>query len=293
MKIQHIYIAGYKGDVRFTQCCVASIRQWYPEIRISLVKDESKGGYDTSDLQRYWDVDVFPTDNVLLGYGMGKLKPLLQPGHERLLVLDSDVVFIGRVLDRLEQLEEDFVVERSNYPRDDINAWYLNLHALSAFAPEFHFPGYVFNTGQIVATAGILTPQDFEPYIAFRRPAAVLRPDIFKAGDQGVLNYVLLNKMNKHEITLRREPMMRWPGSMRRRDVRISKLDHGSGYPLILHWSGPKHVLFMRMPMGYLLSYFEDAYYARIPGGRRKRRAQQLHNLSAVVRGQRPWYGYA
>src|ERR1043166_8793934 len=124
MKIQHIYIAGYKGDVRFTQCCVASIRQWYPEIRISLVKDESKGGYDTSDLQRYWNVDVFPTDNVLLGYGMGKLKPLLQPGHERLLVLDSDVVFIGRVLDRLEQLEEDFVVERSNYPRDNINAWY-------------------------------------------------------------------------------------------------------------------------------------------------------------------------
>jgi len=116
MKIECIYILSYKQDIRLAHCCVASIRQWYPDLPIFLIKDEGRGTYDTGDLERHWQVQVFGTEKKHLGYGMGKLEPLFQARRQRCLILDSDVVFLGRVLEPLERLEEDFIVERTDYP---------------------------------------------------------------------------------------------------------------------------------------------------------------------------------
>jgi hypothetical protein len=292
MKIERIYILSYKDDVRLTRCCVASIRRWYPDMPISLIKDEGRGAYDTTDLERHWDVEIFPTGKTNLGYGMGKLEPLFQARRERCVILDSDIVFPGRVLDRFDGMDEDFIVERSDYPADHIRAFYLDVEALRDLEPSFHFPGYVFNTGQYIATTGILTRQDFAPYIAFDEPAKVLRPDVFKAADQGVFNVVLLSKMVAGQLTLRREPMMHWPDSMRRRDIRPRRLTSNSSYPYMLHWVGPKYALFSAAPMGHMLKHFEAAYYARIPGGRRKRFARRVDNLIQTALGYRPWRGY-
>ena len=57
-KISRIFIASYKGDVRLTRICVASIRHWYPEIPITLIKDYSWGRFPTGDICRRWKVDV-------------------------------------------------------------------------------------------------------------------------------------------------------------------------------------------------------------------------------------------
>ncbi|MEP7274282.1 MAG: hypothetical protein ABI882_22500, partial [Acidobacteriota bacterium] len=103
MRIDRIVIAGYKFDLRFTQCCVASIRHWYPQIPVSLIKDESHGAYDTEDLEAYWDVDTLPLERRIFSWGTPKLEALFLASGERCLILDSDIVFIGRVLDSLAE----------------------------------------------------------------------------------------------------------------------------------------------------------------------------------------------
>jgi hypothetical protein len=52
MGIEQVYIAGCRGDLRLTRCCVASVRRWYPDIPISLIVDESQGPYSTTRLER-------------------------------------------------------------------------------------------------------------------------------------------------------------------------------------------------------------------------------------------------
>ena len=58
-------------------------------------KDTYHGDFDTSELESAWDVDVFDTGGRIFGWGMIKLEPLVVPTGERLMVLDSDVLFLG------------------------------------------------------------------------------------------------------------------------------------------------------------------------------------------------------
>jgi hypothetical protein len=228
MKIERIYIAGHKNDLHFTRCCVASIRHWYPRIPISLIKDESNGTYSTEEIERYWHVDCFKTNRRLLGFGFGKLEPLFLPTKERCLILDSDIVFLGKVLNVLEQYDEDFIVADTPNPLEETSKHYFNLSRLHALDPAFIFPNYTFNSGQMVATMGILGREDFEPFIRFDEPPTHIYPDIFVIGEQGVLNYVLMRKFQEGKISLRREPFMWWAGWLDEGDVKITDLTRNS-----------------------------------------------------------------
>src|SRR5437879_1345253 len=109
MKIDAIYVACYRYDVELTRLCVASIRFWYPEIPIWLVKDETYGPFDTREIEEVWSASVFPSHLQNLGWGFGKLQVMFQRQPLRCLCLDSDIVFVGRVLDALEGYSEDFI----------------------------------------------------------------------------------------------------------------------------------------------------------------------------------------
>jgi lipopolysaccharide biosynthesis glycosyltransferase len=272
VKIERIYIAGYKLDLQFTQCCVASIRRWYPRIPISLIKDESSGPYSTEELEKYWDVKCFKTDRKIFGLGMGKLEPLLLPTKERCLILDSDIVFIGKVLDVLEEYDEDFIVADTPNPPEEIAKYYFDLLKLGKLDPDFIFPNYTFNGGQIIATTGILKQEDFEPLIRFSEPPSLIYPDIFAVGEQGLLNYVLMKKLQEGRISLRREPFMWWAGWLSEKTVKVRKLTKNSPYPFLVHWAGPKNnTSFGNIRNSHILRHFESYYYSRIPNGRFKR----------------------
>src|SRR6476469_2574879 len=99
--IEGIYVCGYKYDVQFTRACVASIRTWYPNIPITLIKDRFYGDYSTRSIESWWNCDVLDVSGRLFGWGFGKLEPLFRSADERFLLLDSDILFVGPVLDRL------------------------------------------------------------------------------------------------------------------------------------------------------------------------------------------------
>jgi hypothetical protein len=261
VKIQRIYVAGCKRDFEFTRCCVASIRRWYPTIPISLIKDESQGSYDTAELEAVWNVGLFQTDRKLLGFGMGKLEPMFLRSLERSLIIDSDIVFIGRVLEVLEKYDEDFIVADTPNPPNEIPLHYFELDKLAVFDPDFVFPGYTFNSGQLVATAGVLAREDFEHLIRFDEPPVTLHPDIFAEGEQGMLNYVLMKKAQEGKALLRRECFMWWAGWLDEKRVKTRELKQNSPYPFLVHWAGPKrNVSFDTIRNGHLLRHFKREY---------------------------------
>ena len=143
------------------------------------MKDYSQGSYDTSELEKLWNVELFKTDRGHLGVA-GKLEPMFGRGAERCLIIDSDIVFVGKLLDALERYDEDFVVADTPNPPDEIPLYYFDLAKLAEFDSDFIFPQYAFNAGQIVATTGILTREDFSGIIRFHEPPVGIRPEIFR-----------------------------------------------------------------------------------------------------------------
>ena len=67
MKIDGICIACYRHDVELTRLCVASIRYWYPDIPIWLVKDQKYGPFSTREIEKVWRVGVFASDSKHFG----------------------------------------------------------------------------------------------------------------------------------------------------------------------------------------------------------------------------------
>ena len=152
MGIEHVYVTGCRGDLRLTRCCVASIRRWYPHIPISLIVDESQGAYSTARLEQAWGVKRFPSNRKRFGWGFGHLEPLFLPGRQRDLILDSDLIFLGRVIDALDRHTDDFVVSAYAAASEEVSRDYFDLARLSEFDPAFEYHGLTFNTGQFVAT---------------------------------------------------------------------------------------------------------------------------------------------
>ena len=114
LPIKKIVIPCYWKDVWLARICVASIRYWYPDIQICLI---SSCQFGTADFESYWNVAVQEYPHQPLGM-YTKLYSLIEPQRERILLLDADTILIGPILQKLEECEEDFVVNwhRGNVP---------------------------------------------------------------------------------------------------------------------------------------------------------------------------------
>ncbi|HEY2342132.1 MAG TPA: hypothetical protein VGH90_03830 [Chthoniobacteraceae bacterium] len=270
MKIEVIYIACYKYDLRFTRILVASIRQWYPEIPIVLIKDLFYGDFDTWEIEKIWNVSRLDTERHCFGWGFSKVEVLCQPERRRCLVLDSDIIFTGPLLETLEQCKSDFVVQHEDPAPEFVASHYFDLPALQRLDPQFVFPGFTFNTGQIVATTGVLSWTDFSAFVAPENPPRVLHPEIFKFGEQGLLNYVLMKKAQIGACSLERQKFMETPEDSKTSpafDIRLEQLGPASPHRYLIHWCGLKKGRLSDMARGDLLLHFERQYYAAVPGG--------------------------
>ncbi len=274
MRIERVYVAGFRGDIRYTRCCVASIRRWYPDIPISLLKNESSGAYDTTEIERYWDVDCVQSERRRFDGGMAKLEPLFRPERKRYFIMDSDTVMLGRVLEAIDLFDADFVVNISPVP-EQVERHMFDLGRLHELAPEFDYRDQAFNSGQYIGTSGLIARSDFAPLLTDGEPQRLRHPGIFHCSDQGVLNYVVLKKVQEGQITLASWNMMWWAGEPTLQ-IDPSRLDDGDAYPYVLHWAGRKQPWFRHMAHQAVLDHYERFYYARIPNGRWRRRRALL-----------------
>jgi hypothetical protein len=294
MNIDRIYIACFKHDARFTRILVSSIRFRYSDVPISIIKDETYGPFDTTDLERRFAVTVFPSVTKKFGWGFGKLEPLFLPDKQRCLILDSDILMAGSVLDKLSEHNEDYIVVQEDPPDDNfVERLYFDLEKLKQFDPYFQYSGYTFNTGQIVATTGILKRQDFDALVDWGSPPQLKQPEIFRCGEQGVLNYVLMKKHAAGEISLKRLHFMEVANNPACELIKLEDVTEGNGLPYVIHWCGLKRdavsPTLSDMHRRDLLLQFEDMYYQQFfLGPARHKLALQAgvvdHKLRQIVK---------
>jgi hypothetical protein len=285
--IDRVYIATHRRDLRLTRICVASVRRWYPDIPVFLLKDETNGAFSTNEIEETWSVRVWPTRERSFGWGFIKLEPLFDAERHRYLMLDSDIVFLGRVIDALERFDSDFVVQEETQPASAVPDLYFDTARIRAsLNPRLGDPAFTFNTGQYVGTSGVLTRDDFEELVEWSSPRRVRHPDMFNPSDQGVLNYVVLERLAEGSISVARTPFMKWgKEEMSRFDV--AALDDDSPYPFLMHWAGLKKLRLRAMLRADILSHFEAAYYQRLAFGR-------MRHWTRLVQDEiERWYGRA
>jgi|ERR1043165_3138750 hypothetical protein len=288
MTIDYIVVAGFKHDVQFTRTCVASIRHWYPHIPIYFLKDEFYGPYDTTELERRFGVKLFPTDRKRFNWGMGKLEPLFGGPGKRFLVLDSDIVLVGPILEQLNQHNDDFVVQWEDPTPEFVASNAFDVEGLKQMDPSFDFPGFTFNTGQWVGTTGIFNRKDFEHLIEWSEPPKVLHPSIFKLGEQGLLNYFLQKQSAAGRCTLRRLRFMEVPNEALVAGIKIDRLAAKQGYPFLIHWCGLRRPRFEEMYRGDILAYFESLYYQKLAFGQLVKKCRNTYR--DALRSARSFY---
>jgi hypothetical protein len=266
-RIDRVYVAAHRRDLRLTRICVASIRRWYPDIPIFLLKDLVNGDFATTELEETWGVQCWQTGNTKFGWGFVKLEPLFDTEPCRYLMLDSDIVILGRVIDELEKSDADFVVQQETQAQESVSSLYFDEARLRREV-DSAFPSiaFTFNSGQYVATSGKLQREDFAPVLEWTSPRRVRHAAVFNPSDQGVLNYVVLSKVAVGDITVDRVPFMCW-SEQETREFKVHALDAHSPYHHLIHWAGLKKVRLRHMMRYDILDHFEREYYSRIRYG--------------------------
>jgi lipopolysaccharide biosynthesis glycosyltransferase len=270
-----VYIQCCKRDLHLLRICVASVRYWYPNISIYLIRDYTHGAFDTREVENNWNVLVLSINKKKLGLGFPKFEVIFSDISKRVFFIDADIVFIGKVIDKLENATEDFIVDADpvdNPYTDYMKETYFDLAAIESFDQEYAFPGFCFNTGQIVATTGKIKHRDFEPFIEWAEPPVVKNPEVFSCADQGLLNYVLVKKQRRNELSLRALKFMLWSESQSTKEVELESIKNRQGYPVLIHWAGTKPPFISKMNRYDILKFFENYYYSNIQFGWFKQR---------------------
>jgi hypothetical protein len=266
-----IYLAACSRDGRFTRICAASIRYFYPHVPIKLLAGDILERGLAKELQRYWNVGLVDLPVGDYGSGMIKLEPLFGPAGKRFMVLDVDTVFAGKVLDLCAPSDAPFIVDDEQLPDADLKRLYYDWDKLRENDPYVQPARKAFNVGQWFGMAGVLKREDLDPWVEWTLPRRLKYPDRFMTGDQGVMNYAMLQKEALEGLRIARRAIMRWPGhSMEGLDVR--NVASGAAPPLVVHWAGMKAMFLRNMIGGDLLQFFEDFYYSKLPAPRLRRK---------------------
>lgn len=266
MKVEDVtvVICCNKNDHFLARICVASIRYYYPNIPIELVKDSKNGNFNTNELENHFNVKNVDLQVKKIGWGAAKLLYLYKyTERKKVLFLDADIVFIGPFIERLLlQFEgNDYVVSIENIlePNEDwIRKLYFDTKEIEATFPGYKFPGYLFNTGQMFITTGAIKKEVLDQFFDIKRYPYWKYPTIFPTVDQSLFNYLLPTLAADRKIELATSDFMVWSKSdiatnLRLSDVIDKKLDLG-----LIHWAGDVRTPVLKdMSKADILHFFE------------------------------------
>jgi hypothetical protein len=181
-------------------------------------------------------------------------------------MLDSDIVLVGPILELLEQYDEEWIVHHEIFCKANLLKYYFDPEKIKRIDPEFNFPNFTFNTGQFVGISGTLKREEFNRFIEWKEPRVQLFREAFTfGGEQPLLNYILMKKADKGEVTLKRVDFMREGLHQDTQQLNLDRIKNKDGYPYIIHWHDKKIQIFDpnldNNPRQDILLFFEDYYY--------------------------------
>jgi lipopolysaccharide biosynthesis glycosyltransferase len=267
MKIDKIIVACSKRDFYFAKICIASIRYWYATIPISLIVDEAWGKVDTGFLEKNWEVTIYPSHIKEFEESFIKLVPIVSETNSRILLLDCDLVFLGKIVDEMEKFNEDFIADvlMADSDNSDVNKWWFNTAALKQWDTQYIYPGFVFYGGQLVLNTNKINKDDLDKLLIFSSPPKLKQPEIFSQGfDQGILNYIVAKKVSEGEMTFRAYPFMITQFEIKKLElINIDNIHNRTGYPQLIHWNGAKKGITSFIPASAILHFYEKYYYSK------------------------------
>jgi hypothetical protein len=291
MNIERIYIPCYKKDIRLAQISVASIRQWYHDIPITLLKDYYRGPFSTKDLECYWNVQ---SRKLQQDYGspFSKIEPLFDLQRERCLFLDADTCFVGKALSNLSLRSEDFVVQYTADPQRSIEDVYFDTEIMRRLYPDYTYPLSYFNAGQFIGTTGILSREDFSQLVDWKsRPVKPKIGSPIKLYEEAALNFLFPKLQLENRATVGNQNFWFWSEDPTLTDNRIKMAISGGNESFIIHWAGATKPRIAEMSHGNLLCNYQKIYYSKLPLGQLRymltKTQENIKSLVAKLRNKR------
>lgn len=264
MTIDKIYINTHRYDLELTRTCVASVRYWYPDIPVYLIVDYSNGPIPAAGMMKKWDLKILNTGRQHYGWGFGKFEPLFLNNNEQFLVLDADTVMTGPVLDKVKQVNADFVVDKEMQPAEKFITLYYDPVKAGELFPGFKYPGYSFNTGQWIGKGNVLKKEDFNDFVTWTPAPRLKYPDYFKQADQGIFNLLIHIKEGQGKVAVEKIPLMIWPDNGAADFIPYTSIvEKKTDGPFIIHWAGIKFKTFAEYPRADILQFYKQYYYSK------------------------------
>ncbi len=277
-----VVVFGNRKDYFFTKICISSIRYYYPDVEILLVKDQLNGNYDTSSLRKAFNVKLLNFDKKYFGWGASKVHFILRKDmpRKRYLILDSDIIFIGKVIEKIANEEADFVVagESPALPfSDHQKELFVDPVKIRKYYPEYEYPGFFFNTGQMIVSPGLVSEDLIAPGFNPHSYPYFKDWEMFKTVDQSVLNAAIPVLLKRKQLTIANIPFMRWSVTYFENcatgDVN-QYLDGETG--LLVHYCGDIRTYELaRMKGQPVLQFFKNQYTKRLSTKSRFRDSMQ------------------
>lgn len=280
MKIDNLTIAVCcnKKDFFMAKICVASIRYYYPDIALEIIKDVGNGDFDTIEIEKCFSVKNIDFGISNMGWSGAKFHYLYNVSKgKKVLLLDADIVFIGPFLERLlsSMGENDYLVsieEEPNPYADWVRFVYFDVKKIESHFPDYKFPGFFFNAGQIFTTTGAIHENILNQFFDPDNYPYWKNKDLFPLVDQSVYNYLLPVLEAEKKIKLGKEKFMIWAKSEQALNMQLEALSEKTLEIGLIHWAGCLRFNYVsKMVRGDILVFFENLYYEKLRAGTSRR----------------------
>jgi hypothetical protein len=202
--------ACHVGDRHLVTATLASIRHYCPDVPVCLLVD---GSFDVTPLEQDFQLIVLRTDDIedsalrKLVSGNYRIKQLAmwRGPFDHYVWLDSDAILWGDIRPFLRP-ELDFQVFWSGISipstHEEVPEWlghyYFNLEALFRHDPEFEWRGHpYFSAGTYACRKNVF---GYEKWLELEEWQREEKGDLFRFGDQGILNYLVHSSKNRGRI---------------------------------------------------------------------------------------------
>jgi hypothetical protein len=269
-----IVVCCNKKDFFLARICIASIRYYYPNINIELIKDPGNGKFNSGELEKYFNVKEVDLNIKKMGWSGAKFHYLYQKQHgKKVLILDADIVYIGPFLERVlpSVASNDYVVSIDNNDisnKEWVRNTYFDIEAIEQAYPAYKYPGYFFNAGQIFLTMGSIDENALNEFFNPGEYPFWQKKELFSMVDQSVYNYLLPALEAEQKIRLGKEKFMIWAKSDEALKMLLKEIEHKTLQSGLIHWAGCIRFTYVpKMVRGDILVFFENYYYSRIKRG--------------------------
>lgn len=240
-------------DYALAKGTCASIRYFLGDVPICLLVD---GPLNVDDMKRAYNVKVINADNMKydvlrkrsFGWGTTRMIAFWESPFERFLIIDSDVVVWGNVLQHANFDDYDIIIDQPcyGYTQEMVQEYFFNLPVF-----EKDYPGFEWRERPFVCPAVLFAKRDvfdLDEYIKIL-DYVDQKPGIFKYGDMGFINYMMFKGDEEGKLRLGSADIQYIVKDFPLEDVKkrfpmsVDKPVVSENDGTVIHWAGPKPTL--------------------------------------------------